>query len=169
VVVLVHAAGASKYDPQLDVGPLVAADHAVLAVDLPLHGERHSPKLSELLLAALRDGADGTNASTLLDQFAWQSQHDVQQALDAVAALPELDTRRVGLAGIGVGALIAACVGRDDPRPRAIALSSPPIKNVPRALVANPTADGPSTRPVLEVAQGRDAGKAIADFFTASL
>jgi dienelactone hydrolase len=168
-VVIVHSAGSSKSAPELDLAGFVAAGHATLTIDLPLHGERSSSKLTECLLAAIRGGARDANTTSLLAQFARQSESDVHSALDIALTLPDLDADRIGLAGVGVGALFAARVGADDPRPVALALAGMPTADLPQPLDASRHVDRIAPRPLLQIETDGDEMKTMADFFATSL
>ena len=123
LVLLQHGAGGSKESDYLDAArlPWVRRGVAVASIDLPLHGERASAKLSEALLRSLgeRDGA----AAVLQHEFARQAKADLHRALDALEFLPELDATRVAYAAFSLGAILGAAFVAADPRPRAAALA----------------------------------------------
>jgi len=126
LVLLQHGAGGSKESDYLDAArlPWVRRGAAVASIDFPLHGERASAKLSELLLAGLADPrADGRQLRALWDEFARQSVHDLGRALDALAGHPELDAGRVAYAAFSLGAILGALYCPQDPRLRAAALA----------------------------------------------
>jgi dienelactone hydrolase len=85
---------------------------ALAAIDLPLHGDRSSPKLSERLTKgaeALMSGVTlDLDTRALVEEFARQSTSDLVRAVEAIGALPEIDSHRIGLMGIGLGALTSA-------------------------------------------------------------
>jgi dienelactone hydrolase len=127
LVLLQHGLGGSKESDYLDAarGPWVRNGVAVASIDFPLHGERASAKLAELLLAGMA-GARGPEASagaTLATEFARQSVHDLHRTLDALAAHPALDGGRIAYAGFSLGAILGAFYVPTDPRLRAAALA----------------------------------------------
>jgi hypothetical protein len=95
---------------------------ATLTLDLPLLGERASPKWTERLSRCLRDGPSGAADRALVDDFASQVAHDVAAALDACAELPELSPR-TGLLAVGPGVAAAARLAAGEPRLCAFALA----------------------------------------------
>ena len=126
LVLLEHGAGGAKDAPYLDAtaAPWVRAGAAVASIDLPLHGERRSPKMSELLLGALRNPASPDRMSeTLLVDFTRQAVVDLRRSLDALLALPEIDAQRAVFAGFSLGAIIGATLCAFDHRLRAAALA----------------------------------------------
>ena len=127
LVLLQHGAGGSKEADYLDAArvPWVRRGMAVASIDFPLHGERASAKLSELLLPALAQppAARDADSRTLWHDFARQSVHDLARALDALAPHPELDADRVAYAGFSMGAILGALFCPHEPRLRAAALA----------------------------------------------
>jgi dienelactone hydrolase len=127
LVLLQHGAGGSKESEYLDAArlPWVRQGVAVASIDFPLHGERASAKLSELLLTGLADLAGETRADALAlwDEFARQAVHDLRRALDALAPHPELDASRVAYAAFSLGAIVGALYCPQDARLRAAALA----------------------------------------------
>lgn len=97
-----------------------------LSIDLPLHGLRASPKLTERLLGALAALEQGSpldrNGGVLADEALRQAHHDAARTLDALLALDGIDPKRIGLLGIGLGAGIAEALLEDDRRPAAAVL-----------------------------------------------
>jgi dienelactone hydrolase len=124
VVVLQHGSGGSKSAPYIDqIGaPWAARGVALLCIDFPLHGERRSAKLTELMLAGRSPDASPT-ARTVRDDFAHQAVADLGRALDAVEAIPDLDADRIAYAGLSLGAIVGATFCARDPRPKAAALA----------------------------------------------
>jgi len=124
-VLLQHGAGGSKEADYLDAtaGPWARGGLAVLSIDFPLHGERHSPKLSERVVESLarRELRDGDR--NLWTSFARQAVADLGAALDAGAGLALLDAERVAYAGFSLGSILGATFLGSDPRPRAAALA----------------------------------------------
>lgn len=126
LVLLEHGAGGAKDAAYLEAtaAPWLRAGAAVASIDLPLHGERASAKLSELLLSALRapDSPDAVR-ETLLTDFMRQAVVDLRRSLDALLALPEIDAERVVYAGFSLGAIVGAILCSLDRRPCAAALA----------------------------------------------
>ncbi len=50
---------------------------------------------------------------------------DARAALDLLAARPEVDSERLGVLGLSLGAVVSACLAGSDPRVRALVLWSP--------------------------------------------
>jgi len=126
LVLLQHGAGGSKESEYLDAArlPWVRRGMAVASIDFPLHGERASAKLSELLLTGLADPqVEQAHARALWSEFARQAVHDLGRALDALAPHPELDAARIGYAAFSLGALVGALYCPQDARLRAAALA----------------------------------------------
>lgn len=127
LVLLVHGAGGSKESPYLDAArlPWVRAGVAVAAIDLPLHGERASAKLTEGLLAGLAapGGPREPHVALLWREFVRQSVHDLHRALDALATWREIDAERIAFAAFSLGAMLGALYAPTDPRLRAAALA----------------------------------------------
>lgn len=113
LVLLLHATGSGALDDALDFADeWVRHDLAVARIDLPLHGARQSPKLSERLFGGYRRLARGDaldlDTRALVEEFARQSTSDVLRTVEALGALDEIDATRVAWVGLsGVGA--AAC------------------------------------------------------------
>jgi dienelactone hydrolase len=126
LVLLQHGAGGSKESDYLDAArlPWVRRGMAVASIDLPLHGERASAKLTERLLAALAGpGASHGAANLLWREFARQAVADLRRAIDVLAARPEVDPARTAYAAFSLGAILGALYVPLDPRPRAAALA----------------------------------------------
>jgi dienelactone hydrolase len=123
--------------------PWVRAGAAVVSIDFPLHGTRHSPKLQQLALAGL--GLAGTPtaaARDLVRQVVRQSVADLTRTTDALERFPELDTQRFAFAGLSLGAIIGATWCALDPRPCAAALA-----------LAGGGFGGPTLDPALRIAR----------------
>lgn len=127
LVLLQHGAGGSKDSDYLEAArvPWVRRGVAVASIDFPLHGERASAKLSEILLAGLADlrGSERAHALVLWEGFANQALHDLGRALDALSPHPEIDIDRTAYAGFSLGAIIGALFCAREPRLRAAALA----------------------------------------------
>ncbi len=111
-------------------GPWVKSGVAVASIDLPLHGERRSAKLSQQLLESVRAGVadpdgDGLDPGSQLlwTEFARQAVCDLSRCLDAMSGLPEIASDRVVYASFSLGSLLGALFCALDPRPRAAALA----------------------------------------------
>ena len=108
--------------------PWVNEGLAIATIDLPLHGERSSPKLSERLVSGVGLLAAGSELDpetlVLVEEFARQSTSDLIRSLDALTALPEIDGGRVAFMGFGVGAVAGSYLVANDPRPRAAVLAN---------------------------------------------
>ena len=125
-VLLQHGLAGSMQSDYLEVAARWIAEGAGVAmIDLPLHGERSSPKLSERLFetAILPDDRIDTESRTLLHEFARQSVIDLRRACDAIATVPELDPERFAFAGFSLGAILGVAFCAQDPRPRAAVLA----------------------------------------------
>lgn len=127
LVLLQHGAGGSKESDYLDAArlPWVRSGAAVASIDFPLHGERASAKLSEILLTGLADlrGSERTHALALWEGFTTQALHDLSRALDALSPHAEIDIARSAYAAFSLGAIIGALYCAREPRLRAAALA----------------------------------------------
>jgi hypothetical protein len=94
---------------------------AVLTFDLPLLGERSSPKWSERLRRCLGQGASGAADAMLLDEFRSQAAADVSAALDACARMSEVAGDRAALLVRGAGRAVAGHLRDAEPRLVAVA------------------------------------------------
>lgn len=126
LVLLEHGAGAGKEADYIDATarPWVRAGAAVACIDLPLHGERHSGKLTQRLLEGLQTPPLGAPLPRpLWVELVRQTVADLRRALDALAQRPELDPRRVAYAAFSLGSILGACFCGVEPRVRAAALA----------------------------------------------
>jgi len=124
LVLVGHDSGAAKDASDIDTTCASwAREAAVASIDLPLHGERRSVKLSERILRSL-DLARGQSAfdAELWTTFAAQAAADLRRALDALGERPELDASRTGYLGLGLGSILGAAFCAADPRVHAAAL-----------------------------------------------
>ena len=100
---------------------------AVASIDLPLHGTRSSPKLSARLIEGIRRLARGEeldlDTGALVEEFARQTTSDLIRTLDALSALPGIDSDRIGFMGFGLGAIAGSYLLAHDSRPRAAVLA----------------------------------------------
>jgi dienelactone hydrolase len=122
-------AGTSYASASLDfAGSWVGRGFALATLDLPLHGERSSPKFSERLLDAIenarpRGGSLDANGRALLLEFTDQSICDLSRSVDGLSTLPAIDGDRIGVMGLGHGAAIVALFASLDSRTRAVVLA----------------------------------------------
>lgn len=119
VAIALHGLGSNKMQVVAQVGPaLVKQGFAVLAPDMPLHGERPGEPRGVFH----RGGIQPEGIRTLLARSR-QAVMDVRQCIDLAEARPELDTSRgVVLVGFSMGALINSVAGPCDERVRAMCL-----------------------------------------------
>ncbi len=107
--------------------PWVKQGLAVATIDLPLHGERSSPKLSERLVSGVRQLSNASEPDpetrALVEEFGRQATSDLIRTLDALVALPAIDGGRIGFMGFGLGAVAGSYLLAHDPRPRAAVLA----------------------------------------------
>jgi dienelactone hydrolase len=100
---------------------------AVATIDLPLHGERSSPKLSERLISGWGQIANNSvidsETGVLVEEFARQTTSDLIRTLDGLVELPAIDGDRVGFMGSSLGAIVGSYLLAHDPRPRAAVLA----------------------------------------------
>jgi len=128
LLILLHGTGSSADNAELDFGAdAVREGYAVARIDLPLHGRRASPKLSERLFdgyrALVRGEVLDADSGALLQEFARQSTSDVSRCAEAIAALPEIDGERIAFAGQGIGAAAAIWAAPVTPGLRAMVIT----------------------------------------------
>ena len=130
VVILEHGLGGSRHSDYLQVGARwVREGAAVATLDLPLHGERASAKMSARLLSSVdRSLADPTAQldsveNMLWTEFARQAVHDLSRLVDALGSVDAIDVRRLAFAGFSLGGIVGAVFCALDPRPLAAALT----------------------------------------------
>ncbi|MCP4037161.1 MAG: hypothetical protein GY733_09515 [bacterium] len=172
VIVAVGDAGEARDTKTLDFAARwIDRGFAIATLDLSLHGERSSAKFSERLMAALAadagDPALDDNGCALLREFTRQSRGDIARSLDALATLPAIDTERIAMLGIGMGAALCAMVAADDSRVGAVVLAG----HHPCALDdldAQPYAERIAPRPVVSY-ESKTPGDAARDFFAQHL
>lgn len=120
LLLVAHDLGGSSTSPELaPIAAWIDAGVVVVAIDLPLHGHRTSPKLSERLTASIatreRSEALDRNSAVLVEEFWRQATIDLVRTLDAVLALGGFDRERVGFLGLGLGAgLGSALLDQED-------------------------------------------------------
>lgn len=125
-------------------------------IDLPLYGQRSSPKLSERLQSGVAATARGealdADTGALVEEFSRQSTSDLIRTVDALAALPEIDDGRIGFLGFGVGAVAGSYLLGHDARIKAAVLGNVGGGHGPAAL-----------DPATYIAQVRGASLLFAD------
>ncbi len=131
LILLQHGMGGSKESAYLDSAvPWVHGGAAVASIDFPLHGERHSGKLSEQLIQSIdfaaHDRAEGSMSeleAQLWVEFARQAVLDLRRCLDALTGLSWIDEKKVAFAGFSLGAMLGSLFCGVDERPVAAALA----------------------------------------------
>ena len=128
MILFQHGLGGRKEDPYMDAAARwVREGVAVASIDLPLHGERASAKLSRRLLESVERSLDGSQldpiSSMLWVEFTRQAVLDLGRALDALETFPGVDSSRTTYAGFGIGAALGSIFCAVDSRPRAAALA----------------------------------------------
>lgn len=145
LLLLAHDAGDSAHAPELAavagwLGPALT----VVAIDLPLHGHRASPKLSDRLIGAIatraRGGSLDRNGAVLVEEFARQAVSDWRRTLDALLALDRFDTKRIGFLGLGLGAWIGGAWLASETRVGAAVLAGRRTAPMPSLPPAEPGA-----------------------------
>lgn len=111
--VLAGGAGGASFAPQTQVAEILGAqDCSVAAIDLPLHGERSSPKLSARLVEGVtrlaRNEPLDPETEVLVEEFARQSHADLIRTAEALAELDFVDETRIGYFGFSVGAWVGS-------------------------------------------------------------
>lgn len=111
LVLIQHGMAGDKTAPYLDFAARwVREGWAVAMIDLPLHGERSSPKLSERLIESIdRSGRNETlnpESAALVEEFARQCTSDLMRTREALAADPRIDAKRIGYLGFSLGAIV---------------------------------------------------------------
>jgi len=125
LIIAGHGAGHHRSSPAMDAVciPWARKGAAVLSIDLPLHGDRASAKLSEHLLAALAGDTPTALQEDLWREALRQAVLDLRRGIDAAADHPEVDISRAAYAGFSMGTLIGAAFCAAEPRLRAAALA----------------------------------------------
>jgi len=140
------SADASAVEPLDGIG--------TLTFDLPLLGERASPKWTERLSRCLADGPSCPADEALLADFVGQAAHDVGAALDACARILG-SAPQAAILGVGPGACVAAQLAEREPRIGAFVLAPAGLARTldPSARLA---AGGRPCTNVASVADGRE-------------
>jgi len=113
LVLVLHDTASGADAPGLDfTSDWTTEGLAVARIDLPLHGRRQSPKLSERLVTGYRGLARGepldADTRALVEEFARQSVSDIVRACQALGATDGIDATRIALVGLGIGACACA-------------------------------------------------------------
>ncbi|MAJ60562.1 MAG: hypothetical protein CBC48_11385 [bacterium TMED88] len=108
------------------VRQLIDRGFSVATLDWPLHGTRHSPKLSARLLKAIDATEDDPNGAGLVRYLVQQSALDLGRALDWTAAQTPLSTDRIALWGPVEATPLIALFAALDPRASVLALHGDP-------------------------------------------
>jgi dienelactone hydrolase len=168
LVLVQHGSGSNADGADAEAVAVALAGHgaAVAAIDWPLHGARGDAKLGERLARAL-SGAVGAAPPALVAEFARQAIVDLERAIDALGALPEVDGDRIGYVGFGLGARLGAAFASLDERVKAAALALPGDVSAASELDARHYVAKVAPRPVLiahpEDGAGARAGRALYD------
>ena len=122
LLLIQHALGGSILDKALACAtPWAKRGLAVASIDLPLHGRRASPKLSDRLIEGCRRIASGEeldlDTGALVEEFARQSTSDLIRTLDALSGINGIDANRIGYLGFGLGAIVGSYLLAHDSRP----------------------------------------------------
>jgi dienelactone hydrolase len=122
-LVLVQAEAMGRGYAEAVCGSWARSGAAVAAVDLPLHGERASAKLSAHIRALFdaRSQLSPTDADVWIS-FVGQAVNDLHSAVDGLSRHAAVDAERIGFAGFGLGSIVGTPFCAHDPRIRAVAL-----------------------------------------------
>jgi len=129
LLLLQHGAGGDRHSPYLQVARRwVEAGAAVATIDLPLHGERRSPKLTQRLVESLGRGLEQTPEAAgdthgLWRGFAQQAVADLRATLDHLLCAPRIDGSRCAYASFSLGSIVGSLFLAVDERPCAAALA----------------------------------------------
>jgi alpha-beta hydrolase superfamily lysophospholipase len=130
VVVAVHGLTSNKAQVCAQVAPgLTKRGFAVIAADMPRHGERPGDPMSVI------------NRSDLAGSFVLSRRavNDVRQCIDVAETRPELDTKAgVTLVGYSMGSWIGSVAGPADDRVKAMVLMVGGAADVPAAALLLP-------------------------------
>ncbi len=131
---------------------------AIAAIDLPLHGDRASPKLTERIhsLFEARSRLEPAGADVWVS-FVRQAVHDLHAAVDGLTRHEALDPERIGFAGFGLGAIVGTPFCAQEPRLRAAALALAGGAFGPGCVDPVHHAPQLGARPLLLVNASRDA------------
>jgi dienelactone hydrolase len=149
VVIAVHGLGSNKAQVCAQVGPaLTKHGFAILAADMPCHGER-SGEPRDILSQAMADSSHTVYAEAIID---------VRQLIDVAEQLPDLDTHNgVTLVGYSLGSWISSLAAPADDRVKTLVLMVGGALDIPEVALAIP--DVAATDPRLAIVHF--AGKPI--------
>ncbi|MDG2050869.1 MAG: hypothetical protein P8M78_11970 [Myxococcota bacterium] len=134
---------------QYDLGGCIDSEHratvkqllgrglSVATVDWPLHGQRHSPKLSARLLDATKVSEGDPNGAGLVRYLVEQSALDLRRGLDWTTHQTQIRTERIALLGCGWAAPLMGLLAAVDQRAAVLALygePTPPAGRLPDLL-----------------------------------
>jgi dienelactone hydrolase len=167
LVLLQHGLAGSKESAYLECAARWVRDgFAVATIDLPLHGERSSPKLSARLFQGienvLSDQHLDAETFALVEEFARQSTSDLVRTLDALSLLESIDETKIGFVGFSLGAVVGAYLLAHDPRPSVAVLAlagggrGPGDLDPARYISITPRSDETARRPLLVIAAEDD-------------
>ena len=160
VVVVAHGARGDKGAAYIDAAclPWARGGAAVVAIDLPLHGERRSPKLSERVLGSvLADHEASELEASLWSDLVVQAVGDLRRAIDAAGSHAEVDATRAGFVGFSLGAMIGTLCCAAEPRLGAAALALAGAGLGPAATDPGAFVGEIAPRPLLLVNAERDS------------
>lgn len=147
VVLLLHGLGSNKETMMQAFGrPLAARGFACLALDARDHGERKPAALAAGVSRPAVGTADGLRFALVVKDTVG----DYRFALDYLQTRPDVDSRRVGLLGYSMGAMMGAILGGVDERVKALVLEvggdpvRPFVLGAPPALRAQVETISPS-------------------------
>jgi pimeloyl-ACP methyl ester carboxylesterase len=132
-VMLLHGLGASKDDWWTESSvddqlrrELHAAGFAVLALDIPFHGERSQDNDYESAWSMVVDHGQVNKYREMLAQSVLEH----RRAIDLLAARPEIDVARLGMLGRSIGGLVTYILAAVEPRLKsAVACATCPMSD----------------------------------------
>ena len=128
VLILQHGMNGSRIaDYMAAASRWVDGGAAVASIDLPLHGDRTSAKMSERLALSAGKAIDGRGLdrveTMLWTEFARQAVLDLRRLIDAIELIDELDANRLVFVGFSLGGILGSVFCGVDARPRAAAIA----------------------------------------------
>lgn len=147
LVVAVHGLTSNKAQVCAQVAPsLIKQGYAVLAADLPCHGERPGNPFD-----LVNGGAIGKTFPLFRRAVV-----DTRQLIDLAADLPQVNVKHgVWLAGYSLGSWVSSMVGPSDPRVRAMVLMVGGAFDIPRRALLAPRVAAIDPRLAIEHFAGR--------------
>jgi cephalosporin-C deacetylase-like acetyl esterase len=112
---------------------LLSSEFAVLALDLPYHGERIAENDYEPAGRILE-----RREYNALREMTIHSVIDYRRAMDYLATRPEIDTTRIGVIGLSMGGMMTFVLSAIDPRIRVAVAGVTPIEIDPLWLTIAP-------------------------------